>query len=185
MTRPRAPARTGPDFRLLKSKARFDPHLDCLRTRSLSATKIASDQPHLGHWAKCASSHAGACAKHCSYDCVSWRASCIDLMSKKARDKWQNSASFSRNGDLHVAKKTTNRPGFAHEPSRFGFLANVYCPRSPAGVSFPKLALFFVPGDQNAAARRLRVDDRRFANRPRRDSREAMFYLDLRFNHSS
>ena len=88
-------------------------------------------------------------------------------MSKKARDKWQNSASFSRNGDLHVAKKTTNRPGFAHEPSRFGFLANVYCPRSPAGVSFPKLALFFVPGDQNAAARRLRVDDRRFANRPR------------------
>ena len=32
----------------------------------------------------------------------------------------------STRASLHVAKKTTNHPGFASEPSRFGFLERVY-----------------------------------------------------------
>ena len=69
---------------------------------------------------------------------------------------------------LRVAKKTTNHPGFASEPPCFGFLGLVYCPCSPAGVSFPKLALFFcsrknVPGERNAPLERLRLDDHRAA----------------------
>ena len=44
---------------------------------------------------------------------------------------------------LRGAKKTINHRGFALAPSRFGFLELMYCPGSPAGVRFPKLALFF------------------------------------------